>query len=122
LRGDMTKKEFTKKELLEIEKLSRERVNVKDIAKRYGFSQKSFYRLRLENTELNSAIEKGKSEREPIKYNRKPKENKKQKVNWDKIPVPVELDSKVALKKFKEEFERKKRERDMKELKDLDLI
>jgi len=118
----MTKKEFTKEELLEIEKLSRERVNVKDIAKRYGFSQKSFYRLRLENIELNSAIEKGKSEREPIKYNRKPKESKKQKVNWDKIPVPVELDSKAALKKFKEEFEANKRKRDLEELKDLDLI
>jgi len=118
----MTKKEFTKEELLEIEKLSRERVNVKDIAKRYGFSQKSFYRLRLENIELNSAIEKGKSEREPIKYNRKPKESKKQKVNWDRIAVPVELDPNVALRNFKEEFERKKRKRDLEELKDLDLI
>ena len=119
-------KTYTEEELANIEKLA-SKYNFKDMSDQLGLSENHFLKLRKNHPQFNKAVDRGiqlRGAEYKNKYRKKMSEASKRGKNEHKVKIkaPTEIEPNDALKKFKEEFEKNKRKRDLQELKDLDLI
>ena len=117
---------YTEEELANIEKLA-SKYNFKDMSEQLGLKENHFLKLRKNHPEFSKAVDRGvqlRGAEYKNKYRKKMSEASKRGKNEHKVQIgpPKEIDSKEALKKFKEQFEANKRKRDLEELKNLDLI
>lgn len=118
-------KTYTKAELENIEKLASE-YNFVDMGAKLGLSANHFLNLRKNHKQVKEAVDRGvlaRGKEYKNKYRKKHSERMKKshKIKGLKIKVPMEIKPKDALQRFREEFEARKRKRDLAELKELDL-
>lgn len=119
-------KTYTEEELAHIEDLA-SKYNFKEMGSKLGFSENNFLKLRKNHPQFNQAVNRGIAARGAEYKNRHKKRlSESTKKGRDELKMKIslfeEIDPNTALKKFKEEFEANKRKRDLKELKDIELI
>jgi len=115
-------REFTSEELENIESLASKHTYI-EISQKLGISENNFLSLRQKNEAVKEAITRGIAKRDKdFKKKRMSKRMKEaKKIHEPNIKITYD-DEIAALKRFREKFEADKQKRDIKELKEIDLI